>query len=71
MNGPTWRWLYQLQSGKYLVCIRRNWRGDYEEAWLGRADPVDERTTLTLDEVQQQFCELAAQAGLARVRDVE
>lgn len=71
VNGPTWRWLYRLQSGMYLVYIRRNWRGDYEEAWLGRADPDSERTTLTLDEVQQQFRELAAQAGIPRVRIVE
>jgi hypothetical protein len=70
VNGPTWHELYQLQNGRYVVYTVHNHRGDWCTAHLtgvnawGEFDPP-----LTLDEVQDEFPELAKAASLVRVRE--
>jgi hypothetical protein len=48
-----------------------NWRGDYGEAVVHGAPRFDEiESPLTLREIQERFPELAAAAGMPRIRRI-
>lgn len=68
VNGPRWYELYQVSTDRYLVYVKRNFRGDYVSARLDGADPSDRDTPLTTAEVQERYPGLAKKAGIIRVR---
>lgn len=61
-----WRELYVLRAGGLVVYEEINHRGDY-----GTGELFGSTQPLSLDEIQTRFPELASQAGLERIRDLD
>lgn len=73
-DGSTHSWLelFRLGSGKYLVYVESDHRGDWRVAALCGASQLGETDTpLSLGRLQEEFPALATAAGLAPVRHVE
>ena len=61
--------LYRIADGRYVVYHNYIHRGDYGCARLIGANlDIDPDPPLTLEEVQENFPELATKAGLSRIR---
>lgn len=70
-SAVTWSELYGRGEDEYFVYQESNHRADWSNAMVYGAPYFDEPgRPLSLAEVQKQFPELAALAGLARVRRV-
>lgn len=64
--------LFRLASGRFLVYVQANHRGDWREAVLRGAPYFDEDDVpLTLSRLQDEFPALVTAAGLSPVRRVE
>lgn len=67
----TWTELLQRAPDEFFVYQEWNWRGDYGEAVVHGAPRFDEtESPLSLHEVQERFPELAAAAGMPRIRRI-
>jgi hypothetical protein len=67
----TWLELLQRGTDEFFVYQEWNWRGDWGEAVVHGAPCFEEPgSPMGLCEIQERFPELAAAAGLPRIRRV-